>query len=1280
MKLPKPAGSGKILRRAVFAAISLVLAAFSLAPARADVLVSNIGQTGTATVAVGSGSGFVMAQCFTTGTENAGYTLESVELYFADGNPSNYTPRVSIYDANAMGIPGSSQVVLENPTISQNSSNTFDAPTGTTLAKETTYCVVVEDTSSGALGFSLAATGFNEEDSDSLSQWSIADHRMYKSTSNTSWTSSAAHKVRIAVNGTANAQTNTAPTAENSDVTTDEDTDYTFAASDFNFSDTDSGDTLASVKITTLPASGKGTLELDSTAITASDLPQTVTKAELDDDKLVYSPPANANGDNYAGFSFRVNDGTVDSASAYTMTIDVTAVNDAATGRPTITGRAQVGQTLTVTRGDMADVDGLPTTGFPTGYSLQWYRVDMDNGEVESEISGATSTTYVLVAADEGNKVRVRVSFTDGGGELESLESWRFPRSRVAAAAPAEVTVMNSWALVPSGLSTGDRFRLIFATSTERDATSSYIDDYSSFVQSAAAAGHAAIRAYSDGFRAVGSTRDIDARDYTGTTGTGVPIYWLDGHKVADNYGDFYDGTWDNETNPTDEDGNSRDLAGSNAPYTGSNSNGTKRVSGSTYFTLGETPIIIGALAAPGGPLFAAATANADNRPFYALSQVFRVVTDTTAPVVRSAQVDGASLVITFNQRLAAAANLANSAFTVKKTPSGGTEETVALSSTAPVISGRTVTLTLATPVATSDTGIKVSYTKPTTGTDNKLKDANGNEADSFTDRAVTNNTADTTAPTVTSIVRQDPSTSPTNSDTLKWRVTFSEDVQNVDAADFGVSNTTAGLAVAAVTGSESQYDVTAGGGNLAGLNSEVTLSIKSGHNITDKAATPNALTNTTPTGTNESSYVVDNDRPSVSSATINGATLVITFGEDLDTTSSLPNSAFTVEKSVGGTDTEQTLTGTPSISGRTVTLTLETAVSHIDTGIIVSYRRPSSPSNRIRDVVGNSAGSFTDQIVSNNTADTIAPRVNLIQRQTPSVRTTNADSVTWRVTFDENVQNVDQADFEVSGTSATLAVTAVSGSERIYDVTASGGDLANYDGTVTLSFASGQNITDKAATPNALTNTTPIDTNDNTYVIDNTGPTVTSATINGASLVITFNEGLRTLATLRNTDFTVKKDVGGTATEQTLTGTPSIGTGIGFKTLTLTLMNVVTATDTDITVSYARPSSASNRIQDLLGNPAANFTDRDVTNNTTDTTAPTVTSIVRQDPETSPTNSDTLKWRVDVQRGRAERGRGGLRGVQHHGHPDGGGGHRLREPVRRDGERRQPVGPQFTR
>ena len=120
---------------------------------------------------------------------------------------------------------------------------------------------------------------------------------------------------------TATATGNIAPTGADTTVTTDEDTAYAFAAADFGFSDVDSGDTLASVTITTLP--GAGALELHGTAISSSGLPRTVTAAELADGELTYTPPAGASGDAFATFRYKVNDGTDDSASAYTMTIDV---------------------------------------------------------------------------------------------------------------------------------------------------------------------------------------------------------------------------------------------------------------------------------------------------------------------------------------------------------------------------------------------------------------------------------------------------------------------------------------------------------------------------------------------------------------------------------------------------------------------------------------------------------------------------------------------------------------------------------------------------------------------------------------------------------------------------------------------------------------------------------------------------------------------------------------------------------------------------------------------
>ena len=87
--------------------------------------------------------------------------------------------------------------------------------------------------------------------------------------------------------------------------------------------------------------------------------------------------------------------------------------NTPATGLPTITGTAQVGETLTADTTGIADGNGLENAAF----AYQWFAAD------DVELSGATSSTYTLADADAGKAIKVRVSFTDDGGNDESLTS-----------------------------------------------------------------------------------------------------------------------------------------------------------------------------------------------------------------------------------------------------------------------------------------------------------------------------------------------------------------------------------------------------------------------------------------------------------------------------------------------------------------------------------------------------------------------------------------------------------------------------------------------------------------------------------------------------------------------------------------------------------------------------------------------------------------------------------------------------------------------------------------
>ena len=88
------------------------------------------------------------------------------------------------------------------------------------------------------------------------------------------------------------------------------------------------------------------------------------------------------------------------------------AANSPATGAPIISGTAQVGETLTVDMSGIDDADGIGNATF----SYQWIAGTTD-------ITGATGSTYTLVADDVGKAIRVRVSFDDDRNFLETLTS-----------------------------------------------------------------------------------------------------------------------------------------------------------------------------------------------------------------------------------------------------------------------------------------------------------------------------------------------------------------------------------------------------------------------------------------------------------------------------------------------------------------------------------------------------------------------------------------------------------------------------------------------------------------------------------------------------------------------------------------------------------------------------------------------------------------------------------------------------------------------------------------
>ena len=271
-----------------------------------------------------------------------------------------------------------------------------------------------------------------------------------------------------------------------------------------------------------------------------------------------------------------------------------------------------------------------------------------------------TSTDYLVVFEGTGNattdfKLGATPSNgqdrgTKGGWEIE--DAYRVNGTSTSSGNSYQVSVNGSaiptevaatWALIPTGVNAGDTFRLLFLSSTGRDADGINIGTYNNFIKNRAGAGHTDIQTYKDDFKVVGCTEDDDATDNTRTIYTtsdkGVPIYWLNGAKAADDYEDFYDGSWDDEANDKDESGNDGPdtSLSANRPWTGCDHDGTSEDDdylGASATTVGR-PNDSGSA---NGPLSSANRfIGFETRPLYGLSELFQVAAPLSSDATLSA-------------------------------------------------------------------------------------------------------------------------------------------------------------------------------------------------------------------------------------------------------------------------------------------------------------------------------------------------------------------------------------------------------------------------------------------------------------------------------------------------------------------------------------------------------------------------------------------------------------------------------------------------------------------
>ena len=214
-----------------------------------------------------------------------------------------------------------------------------------------------------------------------------------------------------------------------------------------------------------------------------------------------------------------------------------------------------------------------------------------------------------------------------------------FAPLKAVAQAPEMQTVSPNSPLIPDvdssiigpDLGVGDSFRLLFLTSASRNAGSTFIFFYRTHVQNAANNGHDSISRFSSEFRplvSVQSDRVNDARYFTDTNGTGIPIYWLLGAKVADDYDNFYNGSWNSRV-ATDEDGT--EVTNPSWVWTGSDPDGGRALlvvnSELIDRTLGTSNPRVGRLDVANQEISSGRTQpNTEQYPLYAMSPVINII------------------------------------------------------------------------------------------------------------------------------------------------------------------------------------------------------------------------------------------------------------------------------------------------------------------------------------------------------------------------------------------------------------------------------------------------------------------------------------------------------------------------------------------------------------------------------------------------------------------------------------------------------------------------------
>ena len=335
---------------------------------------------------------------------------------------------------------------------------------------------------------------------------------------------------------------------------------------------------------------------------------------------------------------------------------------------------------------------------------------------------------------------------------------------------------------------------------------------------------------------------------------------------------------------------------------------------------------------------------------------VFLPPPDETAPQLQSAIVNGSSLTLAYDEELDNADTLSSSLFGVNV--NGGSRPVMGVA-----VVETNVNLLLSPAVAAGDT-VTVDYTAPTDAGTAGVQDLSGNAAPSFSGQAVTNDTAPEQplepsqterspqgeldilgSPTGLQVARHGsgklvaswiaPDTGPVPTGyTVRWKESGDDWADRNDVSEAHITN--------------GFWDI------ITGLTDGTEYAVRVIATRDDANSAPSEEVTATPGETTP---------PELSSASVDGAELTLTYDEPLDTGETPDRSSFPVTVAGSGRGVD-----TVAVSGSAVTLTLVTAVAAGE-AVALDYTAPTGESDsKLKDLAGNAAASFSGQDVTNDT------------------------------------------------------------------------------------------------------------------------------------------------------------------------------------------------------------------------------------------------------------------------------------------------------------------------